>query len=1144
MSDTDHETAIVIMGPDGSGKSNFIDALSRREAARQLDGDLRRPFGQVQPIVLSSQAGIQLAFVEFPGFDSNVDARTNAETLRVIGEWLEEAFSNSVIIAGVLYMHNLSNNTTNTSASVNLRVFQALCGDAALPRTALITSGWDLVRHEVGQRQEEELENSRWRELREAGSHYAKFDNTHEGAWSIVNNLMKDLGNNRGQTFLIHREIEVSKLKLSETRVGKALLNIIESTTSKDDLVAVLDGWTNLARSGGLRMGWKRRIPALFGHRKFWKRTRFWKNDTNLLSDPPDELYPLVIRIARNHEARRFVGGLKGEDAQHMVQYLDEILGSNTLTRRDRKYLLALFSQFASSAVVYPSTYLLQSGISLEPRPVSTRGTYPLHHGRLKNQLLCIKLLPEFPDISTEEFRKVRDHVREIALWNHLHHPNILPFLGITGSRSPTPRIAFVSPWIRNQNLQEYLQTHHGAPKIRLLFDVVEGLDYLHQHGIVHGDICMSNILVSDEGHAQILDFKASLIYLGTNDPPDRPNHPWASSPHRMAPELLRVEGYRAPTKRSDVWSFACLCYEVLEEKCAFYQYESPWAVCIAMARNSEIPKRLSPSKITDDLWNFLVLCWDYSPDSRPKVRAIHDFFVNMAVRDDRPRTPSLEEIIRLRQSLREKAQIHVNYQRIYEIAKDTVTIFSDLLVDGTGGTESEDDIPSEQTDEDERSLDDGSESGWLKHFDGSPSQDPDNYSNLRNLLVKFMRTKPFQGVLDILENMQQEDSQIMADFIDTVLQESNILNTKRHHLLRMLCKLASSAGAYPKSYELGDVLYDPQECIGQGGYADVYKGSHQQRIVCVKVFRRAQDEHSLNAYVKELTMWAHLSHPNILPFYGVYLTKEAPSRPNPVSPYMRKGNLSTYARGLLPSDRLPLIYDVIQGLSYLHRLGIVHSDLKGNNVLVSDDLRALITDFGTSHIASASRATTRGITNSPIGYTARWAAPELLEAAAGLRPKKSCDIWSFGCLCYEILSGRVPFHRYEAQAAVITAIMIKRELPTRPIPHEQDCDMIEDWMWDLMKKCWEFKPALRLGCKDIEGILRRVGIQGSRPSLSNSEALPAGGPGQRSVELDLAHVGRVLRHIDGVISNKATLGGVTETPRALKEIARIGRSD
>lgn len=69
----------------------------------------------------------------------------------------------------------------------------------------------------------------------------------------------------------------------------------------------------------------------------------------------------------------------------------------------------------------------------------------------------------------------------------------------------------------------------------------------------------------------------------------------------------------------------------------------------------------------------------------------------------------------------------------------------------------------------------------------------------------------------------------------------------------------------------------------------------------------------------------------------------------------------------------------------------------------MSDNGRALITDFGTSHIASASQAATRGETKSPIGYTACWAAPELLEAAENLRPKKPCDIWSFGCLGYEV---------------------------------------------------------------------------------------------------------------------------------------------
>ncbi|KAJ3568705.1 hypothetical protein NP233_g5540 [Leucocoprinus birnbaumii] len=1128
------------MGPDGSGKSNFIDALSRREAAKQLNGNLRRPFCQVQPIVLSAQEGRQLAFVEFPGFDGKADAGTNAVALRAINDWLEEAFTNSVVIAGVLYMHSISDSRTSSRASRSLRIFQALCGDTALPRTMMITSGWDLA-ESAGQKRERALKEKYWKDLLNAGSHYARFNNTSDDAWSIVNNLMNNLGKNRGEMLLIYRETQELKLKLSETRVGTILLDLVKLTTQKTNLAAVLDGWENLMAGGEPKrlLGWYHRLASLLGPEKLWGNIRDMGRKTNRRRAldqskvAPMELYPMVLSIARNPETRRFIGSLKGEDARNLVEYLDEILRTHhTVAHRDRRYLLALLCQCAFSAVVYPSTYSIGKSLALDSKSVSARENHTLHRGQYRNRVFCVKVLPKFPSLSAEELWKVRVHIREVVLWSHLHHSNILPFFGVWRHNSLTLRVGIVSPWLENQGLREYLQTRSDVPRLPLLSDVAEGLDYLHQHEIIHGDIRMPNILVSDEGRAQIMDFKSSVVSFGANQQSlDGSNYSGVPSPYWTAPELLRVKGYRSPTKPSDVWSFACLTYE---ERRPFYQYTNPWSACFAMAQEEAIPIRPLPSGITDELWELLASCWNYMPNSRPEVRVIRNFLIRTIALDNRPRAQNFGDILHVRENLRAAShRRYIEYQRLNDILQKFVAGFPELHISNVGiDNDSENNFSANSAVLGEDRASSILSTVDIELVDDETASDADHFSVLRRQLVDVLREADPKVTLFALSKLNQNDTQTMADFIDSVLREARIPAVLRPPILRMLCKLASSTGVYARSYELGSVQYNVQDCIGQGGYANVYRGTHQDRVICVKVFRQAQDTPSWNAYVKELTMWAHLSHPNILTFYGVYVTRESSPQLALVSPYMRNGNLHEYARSLVPDERLPLvrlpsfwpvmiteipvllkIYDVIKGLLYLHELGIVHGDLKGiqNNVLVSDAKRALITDFGNSHIASASQPATEGITTSPIAYTARWAAPELLVATQNLRPRRPCDIWSLGCLCYEILSGQLPFHRYATSWAVMAAITMRRETP---ISQGRDCDVIPGWMWDLMEQCWEFEPLLRASCKDILMFMARFGVQSTQSITGDADGFSNRGENPHKTELDLPHVEEVMRRI------------------------------
>ncbi|KAF9447338.1 kinase-like protein [Macrolepiota fuliginosa MF-IS2] len=294
-----------------------------------------------------------------------------------------------------------------------------------------------------------------------------------------------------------------------------------------------------------------------------------------------------------------------------------------------------------------------------------------------------------------------------------------------------------------------------------------------------------------------------------------------------------------------------------------------------------------------------------------------------------------------------------------------------------------------------------------------------------------------------------------------------------------MLCKLATSARVYPSHFVLKDVTYEDRYAT-KGGFASVHKGLYRKMNVCIKLIENQTD---ISACIKELILWAHLLHPNILPFHGVYQVS-GDSNICLISPWMDNGTLCEYSNKLTPASRLPLISDVIDGLLYLHELNIVHSDLKGANVLVSDQGRALITDFGISHIATATAG--QKCTSSLIGATARWAPPEAFDREGPIRPTKPQDVWSFGCLCYEVLSRKPPFHQYQRDYQLIAAL-IRKETPLRPEPGHEDWDEINDLVWALMETRWRCSPEDRLDIQSIHGHFAKLDFQDDRPELSRS---------------------------------------------------------
>ena len=200
---------------------------------------------------------------------------------------------------------------------------------------------------------------------------------------------------------------------------------------------------------------------------------------------------------------------------------------------------------------------------------------------------------------------------------------------------------------------------------------------------------------------------------------------------------------------------------------------------------------------------------------------------------------------------------------------------------------------------------------------------------------------------------------------------------------------------------------YRVERTLGQGGMAAVYLAhdAELERPVAIKLLAEhlATDEAFRQRFLREARMAAKLSHPNIV---HVYDQGEEDGRPFIVMEYVEGGTLGDelHQNGpLAPARVVDLALQICGGLEHAHASGLVHRDVKPGNLLLRADGTVKIADFGIARAAQATRLTQIG---GVLG-TAAYLAP---EQAAGEQVTAAADIYSLGCVLFELLTGRTPY--------------------------------------------------------------------------------------------------------------------------------------
>ncbi|MDP9073207.1 MAG: serine/threonine protein kinase [Actinomycetota bacterium] len=203
---------------------------------------------------------------------------------------------------------------------------------------------------------------------------------------------------------------------------------------------------------------------------------------------------------------------------------------------------------------------------------------------------------------------------------------------------------------------------------------------------------------------------------------------------------------------------------------------------------------------------------------------------------------------------------------------------------------------------------------------------------------------------------------------------------------------------------------YQIQELLGAGAYAESYKAVdiRNGKTVVLKIPDPAlfADQGIFNRYRREAEVARHLHHPSV---QGGIDVQDSRTEPYLVLEYVDGQPLRKKMQshgGLLPTSTvIDWGTQLARALAYLHSQGVVHRDLKPENVLVTSDGRLVIADFGTAQLEGARRLTWRHLSES-LG-TPDYMSPEQVQ---GERGDARSDLYSWGVMMYEMLTGRVPF--------------------------------------------------------------------------------------------------------------------------------------
>jgi hypothetical protein len=297
--------------------------------------------------------------------------------------------------------------------------------------------------------------------------------------------------------------------------------------------------------------------------------------------------------------------------------------------------------------------------------------------------------------------------------------------------------------------------------------------------------------------------------------------------------------------------------------------------------------------------------------------------------------------------------------------------------------------------------------------------------------------------------------------------------NSYKHHLKQNISRTNDSVKAKKLKNEESSFLHIPyydlvqEECIGQGGFADVYRGRwlSQDHEVAIKVIRiQYLGERAKEEFIKEISTMHRIRYEHILNMFGACMEPEKYAL---VVEHMSLGSLYDVLKQQKIqfewSDRWLIALQITKGINYLHTLPkpIIHRDIKSHNVLMTESARGFLVKIGDFGLAKIRHETSQQSTQGPVVGTLQWKAPELLRLG---RHTEASDVYAMGIVFWELATGSEPYE--DADEATISAYVKggdRMEMPA-DIPNS---------FAELITKVWAQDPKQRPTCQQLLHLLK-----------------------------------------------------------------------
>ncbi|KAF8604088.1 kinase-like protein [Ceratobasidium sp. AG-I] len=244
-----------------------------------------------------------------------------------------------------------------------------------------------------------------------------------------------------------------------------------------------------------------------------------------------------------------------------------------------------------------------------------------------KRRAVAVKRLTMYTEMGEEAVRKtMKRTAREVYIWSHLKHRNVLPLLGTCSFRGG---VGIVSPWQEAGNATAWVCNNPSTDRLKLSEGICAGLTYLHRNGVIHGDLRGANVLISARGTPRLIDFGLASVVGGI--PAFSASTTMAGTVRWMAPELQVVEGH-STTAASDVFALGMTILELHTGAPPFAGIKNDIAVLLKYQRGERPPRptnnRLKPRnpadvcvEMDDATWTLVQECWQQDDERRPSAK-------------------------------------------------------------------------------------------------------------------------------------------------------------------------------------------------------------------------------------------------------------------------------------------------------------------------------------------------------------------------------------------------------------------------------------------------------------------------------------------------------------------------------------------